>query len=41
MPETPAPTEAELALLRGFVCDEMFETYPDFCARVFGRKVAA
>jgi glutaconate CoA-transferase subunit B len=41
VPETPAPTEAELALLRGFVCDEMFETYPDFCARVFGRKAAA
>lgn len=41
VPETPAPTEAELALLRGPVCDEMFETYPDFCARVFGRKVAA
>jgi glutaconate CoA-transferase subunit B len=41
VPETPPPTEAELALLRGPVCDEMFETYPDFCARVFGRKVAA
>jgi glutaconate CoA-transferase subunit B len=41
VPETPAPTDAELALLRGPVCDEMLETYPDFCARVFGRKVAA
>ncbi|WP_027283301.1 CoA-transferase [Rubritepida flocculans] len=41
VPETPAPTEAELALLRGAVCDEMLETYPEFCARVFGRKAAA
>jgi glutaconate CoA-transferase, subunit B len=39
--ETPDPTEAELALLRGPVCDEMLETYPEFCARVFGRKQAA
>ncbi|WP_270933737.1 CoA-transferase [Falsiroseomonas oryzae] len=41
VPETPDPTEAELALLRGPVCDEMLETYPEFCARVFGRKHAA
>jgi len=39
--ETPAPTEAELALLRGPVCDEMAETYPEFCARVWGRARAA
>lgn len=39
--EAPAPTEAELSLLRGAVCDEMLETYPEFCARVFGRKLAA
>lgn len=39
--ETPAPSATELALLRGAVCDEMLETYPEFCARVFGRKVAA
>ncbi len=39
--ETPAPTEAELALLRGPVCDEMLETYPEFCARVWGRARAA
>ncbi|HEY4253521.1 MAG TPA: CoA-transferase [Roseomonas sp.] len=39
--EAPEPTEAELALLRGTVCDEMLETYPEFCARVFGRKLAA
>jgi len=38
---TPDPTEAELALLRGAVCEEMLETYPDFCTRVFGRKAAA
>jgi glutaconate CoA-transferase subunit B len=41
VPETPAPTAAELALLRGPVCDEMLETYPEFCARVFERKQAA
>lgn len=39
--ETTAATEAELALLRGPVCDEMLETYPEFCARVFGRRSAA
>lgn len=39
--ETPAPSAAELALLRGAVCDEMLETYPEFCSRVFGRKAAA
>jgi glutaconate CoA-transferase subunit B len=37
VPATPDPTEAELTLLRGPVCDEMLETYPEFCARVFGR----
>jgi glutaconate CoA-transferase subunit B len=41
VPATPDPTEAELALLRGPVCDEMLETYPEFCARVFNRKQAA
>ena len=34
---TPDPTADELALLRGPVCDEMIETYPAFCARVWGR----
>ena len=41
VPTTPEPTEAELALLRGPVRDEMLETYPEFCARVFDRKQAA
>jgi glutaconate CoA-transferase subunit B len=41
VPTTAAPTPAELAHLRGPVCDEMLETYPDFCARVFDRKAAA
>ena len=41
VPETPEPTDDELALLRGPVCDEMLPTYPEFCARVFGRKAAA
>jgi glutaconate CoA-transferase subunit B len=37
VPETAPPTEAERALLRGPVADRMIETYPDFCARIFGR----
>ncbi|MBP0466505.1 CoA synthetase [Roseomonas sp. PWR1] len=41
VPATPDPSEAELALLRGRVCDEMAETYPEFCARVWGRGRAA
>lgn len=41
IPATPEPREQELALLRGPVCDEMLETYPEFCARVFNRKAAA
>ena len=41
VPQTAPPTPAELALLRGVVCDEMLETYPEFCARVFNRKSAA
>ncbi|MGG5888935.1 CoA-transferase [Falsiroseomonas sp. HC035] len=41
VPQTPDPTPEELALLRGPVCDEMLETYPEFCARVFDRKLAA
>ncbi|MCA3416527.1 MAG: CoA synthetase [Roseomonas sp.] len=41
VPFTPDPTTEELALLRGPICDEMLETYPEFCARVFGRKQAA
>jgi glutaconate CoA-transferase subunit B len=41
VPRTPDPTAGELALLRGPVCDEMLETYPEFCARVFDRKLAA
>ncbi|WP_137181395.1 CoA-transferase [Roseomonas sp. AR75] len=41
VPETPDPTEQELALLRGPVCDGMLETYPEFCARVFNRRLAA
>jgi glutaconate CoA-transferase subunit B len=35
---TPDPADAELALLRGAVCDEMLETYPAFCRRVWGRE---
>lgn len=39
--ETPAPDARELALLRGPVREEMLETYPEFCARVWGRGGAA
>jgi glutaconate CoA-transferase subunit B len=38
--ETPDPSGEELALLRGAVCAEMLETYPDFCGRVWGRRAA-
>jgi glutaconate CoA-transferase subunit B len=41
VPATPDPTAAELALLRGPVRDRMIETYPEFCARVWGRGAAA
>jgi glutaconate CoA-transferase subunit B len=41
VPLTEDASEAELALLRGPICDEMLETYPEFCARVFNRKQAA
>lgn len=37
IPTTPDPTEYELALLRGPVCDEMLETYPEFCRKVWQR----
>ena len=40
VPQTPAPSAEELALLRGAVCDEMLTTYPDFCRRVWGREAA-
>lgn len=39
-PITADPTEAELALLRGPVCDEMLATYPEFCRRVWGRETS-
>lgn len=36
---TPDPAPRELELLRGEVCAEMLETYPDFCRRVWGRTM--
>ena len=36
VPQTPDPTPAELAILRGPVAAELRPTYPDFCDRVFG-----
>jgi glutaconate CoA-transferase subunit B len=41
VPTTPDPDAAALDLLRGPVCDEMAETYPEFCRRVWGRTAAA
>lgn len=38
VPATPEPTAAELALLRGPVCETMLETYPEFCRRVWNRS---
>ena len=35
VPVTPDPAPDERALLRGPVRDEMLETYPDFCGRVW------
>lgn len=40
VPETAPPTAAERALLRGPVAARMLETYPEFCARVFGRTAS-
>jgi glutaconate CoA-transferase subunit B len=36
--QTADPSDDELALLRGPVADEMVETYPEFCRRVWGRS---
>ncbi len=38
VPVTAEPTADELDLLRGPVCAEMLETYPEFCRRVWGRE---
>ncbi len=38
VPTTLPPTDCELALLRGPVCDEMLATYPHFCRTVWGRS---
>ncbi len=40
VPETEPPAVEDLALLRGPVCAEMIETYPAFCARVWGAQAA-
>jgi glutaconate CoA-transferase subunit B len=41
VPETPVPTQTELALLRGPVAGQMRETYPEFCAKLWGTARAA
>jgi glutaconate CoA-transferase, subunit B len=40
VPETPAPSTATLALIRGRVGAEIAETYPAFAARVLGVQAA-
>jgi len=35
--KAPEPGAAKLALLRRPVCDEMVETYPEFCERVWAQ----
>jgi hypothetical protein len=37
VPLTQPPSPAELALLRGLVCDRMPETTPELCVRLPGR----
>ena len=39
--ETPAPSDATLALIRGQIADEIAETYPAFAARVFSDTASA
>ena len=41
VPLTPDPSAGVLELLRGPVCGEMLETYPEFCRRVWGRDTNA
>src|SRR5262249_61572171 len=36
IPRTPAPSDEELALLRGPIASEMALNYPDFAKRVWG-----
>ncbi|MFT5182272.1 MAG: glutaconate CoA-transferase subunit B [Alphaproteobacteria bacterium] len=39
--ETPSPSAATLALIRGRVADEIAETYPAFATRVFSANASA
>lgn len=41
VPQTPAPDDATLALLRGRVTDELAETYPQFAETLRGERHAA
>jgi len=40
-PQTTAPDQATLALLRGRVTQELAETYPQFAAQLRGERAAA
>jgi glutaconate CoA-transferase subunit B len=40
VPVTPAPTDADLDVLRGRVADEIAETYPRFASALFQRNAA-
>ena len=41
VPTTADPDAATLDLLRGPVCNEMVETYPEFCRRVWGHPAGS
>jgi len=41
VPETPAPTDATLALMRETVAPQLAEVYPQFAAKIFGVGTAA
>jgi len=41
VPETPAPRESDLGLLRTVIAAEIAKTYPDFAARVFGHVTSS
>jgi glutaconate CoA-transferase subunit B len=40
VPETPGPSDDDLAALRGPIRAALEDTYPNFCARVFGARAA-
>jgi glutaconate CoA-transferase subunit B len=41
VPETPGPTAADLAILRGRVTEQLRESYPQFVERLRSERAAA